>query len=118
MERGVVHAERRQHPVVQEGGEILPGDHGHQMAEDVGGDGVVPRAAGLGDQRHGGGAFHHLTEGGLRGLEIDPVGAVERIDRVRLHEAVGQPGGMGHQVVEVMARSAGTLSILPRVPPA
>jgi hypothetical protein len=43
-----------------------------------------------------------LLQAGVGGLEVDAVlGAVERIDRVALHEAVGQARGVGQQVAEV-----------------
>ena len=72
--------------------ERLAGDHFDQTAQDVGSDRVVPRLAGLGDQREGRKPVDHLREAAGRGLEVDAalLGAIERVDRVALHEAVGQ----------------------------
>ena len=97
-EAGVAHAERLEDALVEERGEGLAGDDLHQAAEHVGGDGVVPLIAGLGQEGKGGEAGDHLGERAVVGLEIDGAGAVQRVHQGGLHEAVGQAGGVGEEV--------------------
>ena len=103
VEVRVGHAERLENFFDQELLERLARDHLDQATQHVGGDRVVPCLAGLGDQREGREPVDHAAQAGLGGLEIDAVvlGAIEGVDRVALHEAVGQPRGVGEQVAEI-----------------
>ena len=43
---------------------------------------------------------HHLQQRTLGGLEIDTVLAIERVDRCRFQEAIGEARGVGEQLSE------------------
>ena len=102
VEVGVDHAQRLQHLLLEIDLVGLAGDDLDEIAQHVGGDAVVPRLAGLGDQREGRELLDDLLQAGVGVAEIDAVlGAVERVDRIALHEAVGQARRVGQQVAEV-----------------
>ena len=70
------------------------------MAEYVGRDRIVPGGAGLGEKRQARRRLDDLGQALRRGLEVDAVLPVERIDRGRLDEAVGQARRMGEEVAK------------------
>ena len=96
----VHHAERRQHALAQEALEALPGDDGHQMAEHVSGDAVVPLRTGLRQQRQRRRLLDNLAQRCLRRLEIDAGLPIQRVHRRLVHEPIGQAGGVRQQVAE------------------
>ena len=100
MERGIDHAQRPGDALAQELIERLARDHRDQMSQHVGRDAVVPLRARLRDQRNVRRNLHHLGQRLVRCLEVDAAIAVLRIDRRRLHEAVGQPRRMRQQIAE------------------
>ena len=103
VEVGVDHAERIDHLLLQVLLEGLAGDHLDEVAQHVGGDGIVPGLAGLRDQRQLRQPLDELLQAGVGGLEVDAalLGAIGGIDRIALHEAVGEARGVGQQVAEV-----------------
>ena len=102
VEVGVDHAQRGQHLLLEIDLIRLAGNDLDQITEHIGRDAIIPGLAGLGDQREGRELLDDLLETGVGGAEVDAVlGAIERVDRVALHEAVGQARGVGQQVAEV-----------------
>ncbi|MCW2704456.1 MAG: hypothetical protein JWQ37_2451 [Blastococcus sp.] len=98
-ERRVPHAERGEDPLLEELVQRLPGENLDQAAENVGGDAVVPVAAGLEDQRHRRPLAADLGGVGTgRRAPLVAHRAVHRVDGVGVVEAVGQPGHVGQQV--------------------
>ena len=74
----------------------LAGEALHQIAADVGGDAVVPARAGGELKRQLGQLRRHRLE--VDGRYIRP--PVERIHRMLIHEAVGEAGGVGEQMLD------------------
>jgi hypothetical protein len=98
-EARVAHPERAEDPLGQEGVERLAREHLDQPSQHVGGHAVVPLAAGLEEQRQAGPGVAARGEvaPGRRG-PVESGGAIDRVDRMRVVEAVGQAGGVGEQV--------------------
>ena len=76
--------------------EPLPGEHFHQMPDDVRGYAVAPAAAGLEAQGQGPESLHKLGIGEPGAVQF--VGPIECIHRVFLHKAVGEPCRVGEEV--------------------
>ena len=70
-----------------------------ESAEHVGGYAVVPARSRLEDQGLGGRGFHQIGQRPEVGVELDPVIAIERIDRVLVLESVGKSRRVDHEVV-------------------
>lgn len=98
-ERGVVHAEGREHLLGEEGVQPLPGHHLDDAAEHVGGHRVVPLGARLEQQWE---RRPHVARGGevhpTGSAELEALRAVDLVDRVGVVPAVCEPRGVGEQV--------------------
>ena len=98
VEGGVDHAERPQHALGDELAEALARHDLQHAAEHVGRQAVFPRFARLTQQRQRGEPVDLL---GRRLRQVDDVGlGDEPVHRRAAGEAVGQPGGVAHQVVD------------------
>jgi hypothetical protein len=100
VEAGVDHAQRLEDPTTEVVVEALTGDPFDQGPAHVGGHRVAPLRARLEEQRELAQAADHLVEvvGGHREVaDLDP--PVELVDRVRVLEPVGEPRGVGEEVV-------------------
>ena len=100
-EAGVAHAERLEHVLLEVGVELLARDDLDEMADHVGGHGVVPARARRELQRQRGERVDHVGER-VAGLGAVAHGElpVRRVDVGALHEAVGEAGGVAQQIAD------------------
>ena len=96
VEAGIRHAERLRDAFGDELVERLAGEAFHQIAADVRGHAVVPERAGRELERQVGETLHHL----LQGAAVHVRAPVQGIHRMLVHEAVGEAGCVGEQMLD------------------
>ena len=96
---GVVHPQRPEQALLHQDVERLAGHNLQHSPEHVEPEGVVPLGARLEEEWQGGEAVAHafkIEAWGRAPLETRP--AVELVDRMRIHEAVGETTGVGEEL--------------------